>query len=213
MIFTYGKGKDFTGDFPLFLIAYLSCLQNKNQSTNNTIAYRQVSNISRTLVGNEIVDHSDVVGASPVGAAPITSSFSTQRLASIYCAKTMATRDGKHLSWGIWCAVYYRFYGICISLCTCIQALPIYDHLCKWLFSKLSLHFRQVFDWHLATMMRSRLSIDAIIAHNYTWKYFAGGDSHSLNKDLWDLRAHLTTNIWLQYCGLHAFPCGYKVLK
>ena len=29
-------------------------------------AYRQVSNISRTLVGNKIVDHSDVVGASPV---------------------------------------------------------------------------------------------------------------------------------------------------
>ena len=29
------------------------------------------------LVGNEIVDHSDVVGASPVGAAPTTSSFST----------------------------------------------------------------------------------------------------------------------------------------
>ena len=39
--------------------------------------YRQVSNISRTLVGNTIVDHSDVVGASPVGAAPTTSSFST----------------------------------------------------------------------------------------------------------------------------------------
>ena len=39
--------------------------------------YRKVSNISRTLVGNKIVDHSDVVGASPVGAAPITSSFST----------------------------------------------------------------------------------------------------------------------------------------
>ena len=35
------------------------------------------SHISRTLVGNEIVDHSDVVGASPVGAAPTTSSFST----------------------------------------------------------------------------------------------------------------------------------------
>ena len=29
------------------------------------------------LVGNKIVDHSDVVGASPVGAAPTTSSFST----------------------------------------------------------------------------------------------------------------------------------------
>ena len=39
--------------------------------------YRQVSNISRALVGNKIVDHSDVVGASPVGAAPTTSSFST----------------------------------------------------------------------------------------------------------------------------------------
>ena len=39
--------------------------------------YRQVSNIRRTLVGNEIVDHSDVVGASPVGTAPTTSSFST----------------------------------------------------------------------------------------------------------------------------------------
>ena len=38
---------------------------------------RQVSNIRRTLVGNKIVDHSDVVGASPVGAAPTTSSFST----------------------------------------------------------------------------------------------------------------------------------------
>ena len=38
---------------------------------------RQISIISRTLVGNKIVDHSDVVGASPVGAAPTTSSFST----------------------------------------------------------------------------------------------------------------------------------------
>ena len=39
--------------------------------------YRQVSNKRRTLVGNQIVDHSDAVGASPVGAAPTTSSFST----------------------------------------------------------------------------------------------------------------------------------------
>ena len=29
-----------------------------------------------TLVINEVIDHSDVVGASPVGAAPTTSSFS-----------------------------------------------------------------------------------------------------------------------------------------
>ena len=39
--------------------------------------YRQVSNIRRTLIGNKILYHSDVVGASPVGAAPTTSSFST----------------------------------------------------------------------------------------------------------------------------------------
>ena len=39
--------------------------------------YRKTSNIRHALVGNKIVDHSDVVGASPVGAAPTTSSFST----------------------------------------------------------------------------------------------------------------------------------------
>ena len=39
--------------------------------------YRQVSNVRRTLLGNKFVDDSDVVGASPVGAAPTTSSFST----------------------------------------------------------------------------------------------------------------------------------------
>ena len=45
----------------------------------NTMAwyYRKTSSISRTLLGNKIVDNSDVVGASPVGAAPTTSSFST----------------------------------------------------------------------------------------------------------------------------------------
>ena len=39
--------------------------------------YRKISNIRRTLLSNKIVDHSDVDGASPVGAAPTTSSFST----------------------------------------------------------------------------------------------------------------------------------------
>ena len=47
------------------------------QSNTKPLNYRQVSNISRILVSNKIVDHSDVVGASPVGAAPTTSSFST----------------------------------------------------------------------------------------------------------------------------------------
>ena len=39
--------------------------------------YRQISNISGILFGHKIVDHSDVVAASPVGTAPTTSSFST----------------------------------------------------------------------------------------------------------------------------------------
>ena len=39
--------------------------------------YRQTSNISGTLAGNKIVDHSDVVRSTPVGAAPTTSLFST----------------------------------------------------------------------------------------------------------------------------------------
>ena len=39
-------------------------------------SYRKTSNISRTLVGNKIVENSDVDGASPVGAAPTTSEFS-----------------------------------------------------------------------------------------------------------------------------------------
>ena len=40
------------------------------------VIHRQTSNISQTSVGNEIVDYSDVIGASPVGAAA-TTSFST----------------------------------------------------------------------------------------------------------------------------------------
>ena len=45
-----------------------------NMKTKNTyVHYRQTSNISRTLVCIQIVDHSDVVGASLVGAAPTKS--------------------------------------------------------------------------------------------------------------------------------------------
>ena len=49
-------------------------LQNVNLKEN---LKHKTSHISRTLVGNKIVDNSDVVGASPVGAAPTTSSLST----------------------------------------------------------------------------------------------------------------------------------------
>ena len=68
--------------------------------------YRKTSNISLTLVGNKIVDHSDVVGASPVGAAPTTSSFSTWHLASRDSAKKAARQCEKLLSVGVWCVLY-----------------------------------------------------------------------------------------------------------
>ena len=66
------------------------------------LRYHQISYISRTLVGNVIVDYSYVVGTSPAGAAPTASSFS----ASIDCAKTTARWCEKHLSFGIWCDLY-----------------------------------------------------------------------------------------------------------
>ena len=49
-------------------VTYKQCLCNQIREK-----HRQTSNISHTLVGNKIADHSDVVGASPVGP---TSSFS-----------------------------------------------------------------------------------------------------------------------------------------
>ena len=39
--------------------------------------YRQTSYVRRSLVDNKLADHPDVIGASPVGAAPTTSLFST----------------------------------------------------------------------------------------------------------------------------------------
>ena len=75
--------------------------------------YRKISNISRTLVGNKTVDHSDVVWASPVGAAPTTSSFSTWHLASRDSAKKAARQYDNLLSVGIRCVLYSRLNGIC----------------------------------------------------------------------------------------------------
>ena len=62
--------------------------------------YRKVSNIRRTLLASWIFDHSEVVGASLVGSAPTTSSFSTEHLASIYCAKKTVSWVKKHLGFG-----------------------------------------------------------------------------------------------------------------
>ena len=54
------------------IVSYLFQVPNHFTSLN-WLYYCKVSHVRRTLVGNEIVDNSDVVGASPVGAATTTS--------------------------------------------------------------------------------------------------------------------------------------------
>ena len=63
--------------------------------------YREASNIIRTLVGNKIVDHSDVVGASPVGAAPTTSSFSTSQSGFKRFGKDSRKTVREYLCWDL----------------------------------------------------------------------------------------------------------------
>ena len=78
----------------------------------------QTCNIRGTLVGIEIVDHSDAVEASLVGVAPTASSFSTWHPASVDWAKTTARRYEKHISFSIWMRLileswlYLQEYGI-----------------------------------------------------------------------------------------------------
>ena len=72
--------------------------------------YCQTSNISHTLVGNKIVDHSDVVRASPVRAASATSLFSTltpgfRELGKDHCKRrgeTFKFWDFVHLILEVW---------------------------------------------------------------------------------------------------------------
>ena len=60
-----------------------------------------MSNIRRILVSNKVVDHSDAVGASPVGAIPTTPSLSTSHLASMDWAKTTVRRKEKYKFWDL----------------------------------------------------------------------------------------------------------------
>ena len=53
--------------------------------------------LCNTRIGNNIFDHSDVAGATPVGAALTRSSFSIKHMASMDLTKTTARRDDKHL--------------------------------------------------------------------------------------------------------------------
>ena len=65
----------------------------------HSVRWDKTSNVSHILAGSEIGDHSDVVGASLIGAAPTTSSFSTWHLASGDSAKT-ATRQKENPRFG-----------------------------------------------------------------------------------------------------------------
>ena len=73
--------------------------------------YHQSSNISWTLVGNKIVDHSDVVGALPVDATPSAFLFWTKYLALMNREKTTTRREDKHLGCEIWCVLYWKLDG------------------------------------------------------------------------------------------------------
>ena len=122
--------------------------------------YRQVSNIRCTLVDNKIVDHADVVGASPVGAAPTTSSFSTWHLASLDWAKTTARQYEKHSSLGIWCHLYLRFYGIFVRICT--KTHSVTQKLdCTYFFSSVPLHL--LCSYWVFPCIQLRLEINRII--------------------------------------------------
>ena len=71
-VFTWNHLKHYD-NFVLRILDSCGCKLHKSPC----VYYRKTSYISRTLVIYKIVDNSDVVGASPVGAAPTTSSFST----------------------------------------------------------------------------------------------------------------------------------------
>ena len=87
--------------------------------------YRKTADISRTLAGNKMVDNSDAVGAAPVGAAPIASSFSTQHLTSMDWAKTTARGYKKQVSFGFG-ATYTRCFTVSKSKNSVWQAVDVF---------------------------------------------------------------------------------------
>ena len=113
--------------------------------------YRVRHNISHILVGNKSVDHSDVVGASPVGAAPTTSSFSTWHLALMAWEQITSARwDEEVLGFGasyircltviVWCqrvyqSVYYLLSSMLISRAKgqfCRSSHAFYLSVAQW---------------------------------------------------------------------------------
>ena len=111
------------------------------------LTFPQTSDLSRALEGNRIVDHSDVVGASPVGAAPTTSSFWTYQLASTYCSKTTARREEKRLIPLIWKAYIRCLTVICIVVCAKTRWNNIDCHITYY----LSIYFRHAYHLDICT--------------------------------------------------------------
>ena len=124
------------------------------------VIYRQNSNISRTLAGNRHVDHSDTVGASPVGVAPTTSLFSTEHLAWIVADYFRVLATNSPVWQDIWskktlCNIRYRdtdcmLLHVYVIVC---QRIPIqtrpYPEFCYWLIVSLTnkeIHYYHVLD-------------------------------------------------------------------
>ena len=70
--------------------------------------YRKTYNISRTLIGNKIIDNSDVVGAAPVGARRCSNYIFILNLTPGFNGsdKDHCKMRQKHLSFGIRCELY-----------------------------------------------------------------------------------------------------------
>ena len=77
--------------------------------------YCQTYNISCTLVSNKIVDHSDVVGASPVGTAPTTSSFSTKHRLQCIGQRQLQDKTRRWETFEFWDLVWLLL-EICINV-------------------------------------------------------------------------------------------------
>ena len=127
------------------------------------MTYRQTSNISHTWVGNKIVDHSDVVGASPVGAAPTTSSFSTYHLASMDWPKATARWDDNYLSFRIWCTLYKIFY----SMLSLYGLVILYGNISL---VNIGLCNDFVAWWHKAIAWSNALTSDKWGPVTFTWR-------------------------------------------
>ena len=71
--------------------------------------YHETSNISRTIISNKIVDHSDVVGAWPVGVVPTHTSIFDLTTGFNGLGKDNCKTRGETSNLGIWCVIYKRF--------------------------------------------------------------------------------------------------------